>query len=200
MEEYKRATIESYDVSAEEFSKRFQRVADNMKGYEFPRFIELLLGKRILNLGCGSGEHSVYFKEKGLEVISIDLSSEMIRLCKEKGLNAFVMDVEQLDFEKNSFDGIWAVTSLLHIPKIKLPKVIEKLHEILKKHGILYVCVKEGAGEQIINDKNAQTRRFFSLWKKEELLSYFKETFLLIEFKQVTMGKTTFLEFFFKPK
>ena len=120
MEQYKKETIDSYNEHAEFFSNKFKSLMDLKMRYEFKRFIELLPGKDILDLGCGSGDHSVYFIQRRLKVISIDLSKEMISLCKQKGLNASVMDIEDLKFKNNIFDGIWSVTSLLHVPKSKI--------------------------------------------------------------------------------
>jgi len=54
------------------------------------------------------------------------------------------MDIENLEFQDEIFDGIWAATSLLHIPKANLNKVIKKLNKILKDEGILHISVKEG--------------------------------------------------------
>ena len=125
--DYKKETIKSYDKNAKDLSKKFKELMDLKRRYEFPRFVSLLKGKKILDLGCGSGDHSLYFKKRGLDVVSVDLSKEMINLCKEKGLNALVMDIEDLDFKDKSFDGIWAVTSLLHVQKSKLGKVIKTI-------------------------------------------------------------------------
>ena len=161
-------------------------------------FSDLLKGEKILVLGCGSGDHSLYFKENGLDVTAIDLSEEMIKLCKEKGIKAFVKDIENLDFEDKSFDGIWAVTSLLHIPKSKLKEVIEKLNLILKDEGTLYVCVKEG--EDLIEDKSGNTSRFFVFWKEDEFMKLFEDYFVLIENKKVQLKNTVFLQAFFRKK
>lgn len=38
----------------------------------------------------------------------------MIELCKEKGLETHIMDLENITFEDGSFDGVWAYTSLGH--------------------------------------------------------------------------------------
>ena len=198
MENYKEETINSYNKNAKEFSKKFQELTDLKRRHEFSRFISLLSGKDILDLGCGSGDHSDYFAKQGLNVTCIDISEEMIKLCKEKGLNALVMDIENLKFDDNAFDGVWAVTSLLHIPKLKLPSVIDKLHLILKDKGILHVCVKEGKGEGLIKDKEFDSQRFFSFWEKEGLLKLFEKKFSLIEFGKVRLGHTEFLQFFFK--
>ena len=196
----KKKTIESYNQNTKEFTEKFKKLMDLIRRYEFQRFIDLLNGKKILDLGCGSGDHSLYFKERGLDVTAIDLSEEMIKLCKEKGLNAFVMDIERLDFKDNSFDGVWAVTSLLHIPKSKLPKVIKKLNLILKDNGILYVCVKEGEGEGLVEDKSGNTSRFFAFWREEELKKLFEDYFVLIENEKVRLKNTTFLQAWFRKR
>lgn len=198
MEKYKEETINSYNKHAKDFSKKFQELTDLKRIYEFQRFIGLLSGKNILDLGCGSGDHSDYFAKRGLNVTCADISEEIIKLCKEKGLNADVMDIENLTFDNFSFDGIWAVTSLLHVPKSKLPPVINKLHQILREKGILYVCVKEGKGEGLIKDKEFDSQRFFAFWEKEELLKLFEKKFSLIEFGEARLGHTNFLKFFFR--
>ena len=130
--DYKRNTIDVYNKDAEKLAIKFEKLLELHRRFEFPKFIELLNGKKVLDLGCGAGEHSLFFKEKGLEITAIDLSERMIELCKDKGINAQVMDIENLEYADQSFDGIWAVTSLLHIPKEGLSKVISKLNAILK--------------------------------------------------------------------
>lgn len=196
MEDYKEETIKSYDINTKHFSRKFKDLFDLSRRPEFQKFVELISNKDILDLGCGSGDHSLYFKELGLNVTCIDLSKEMIKLCKEKGLNAQIMDIENLRFNNNSFDGIWAVTSLLHIPKKNMKNVINNLYKILKKDGVLYVSVKEGEGEKFIIENN--TKRFFSFWTKDELLKEFKDYFELIKFGRKKLNDNIFLEFFLK--
>lgn len=202
MEDYKAKTMESYNVHAEYFSEYFKDLTDLSRRPEFRKFFSLLNTKaRILDLGCGGGDHSVWFKEQGFDVVAIDLSEKMIEIARGKKVDARLMDIESLDFNDNEFEGIWAVTSLLHVPKRKIREVIEKLSVILKKDGLLYVCVKEGEGERFVVDKNDEsTGRFFAFWKKDELLGYFKDKFELKEFGRINSNNTTFLEFFFKNK
>jgi ubiquinone/menaquinone biosynthesis C-methylase UbiE len=193
--DYKKITINSYDQNAESFSEKFKGLMQGRD--EFQKFISLLKGKKILDLGCGSGDHSLYFKEKGFEVVPLDLSESMIELCKNRGLNPVLMDIEELNFGSNAFDGIWSVTSLLHVPKERLTSVILKLNSILKDGGVLYVCVKEGEGEGLIEDKIGDTKRFFSFWQEEDLIDLFKDSFNLIESEKKKLGNTTFLQMFF---
>ena len=198
--DYKDLTIQSYDLHAGDFSDKFKKLMDFKRRPEFGHFIDLLNGKNILDLGCGSGDHSVFFKEKGLDVTSVDLSDGMIEICKKKGLRVLKMDIEVLDFSPNSFNGIWAVTSLLHVPKSKLKTVIERLSLILANLGIIYVCVKEGQGEGLIEDSDGKTSRFFSCWTEKEMKELFEDYFNLIEIEKFRVGKTTFLKAFFRKK
>lgn len=196
---HKEKNIESYNKHVKYFSEYFKKLFDLHKREEFQKFEKIIQGKEILDIGCGSGDHAIYFQEKGFNIKCIDLSNKMIELCKSKGLNASIMDIEDLNFNDETFDGIWAVTSLLHIEKTKVPKVIKKLHDILKPRGILYVCIKEGSGEELIKDKHdPTTERFFAYWEKQELLDILENHFDLIEFKQEKIGKTNFLQFFLK--
>src|SRR3989338_5600055 len=66
-------------------------------------FLSNLSGKRILDLGSGPGRHSKYFLEKGLEPVCVDISSNMLNLCKTRGLDVCKMDIENLGFKNNSF-------------------------------------------------------------------------------------------------
>ena len=164
---YKEQTTKSYNKNAAKFSEKFKGLMDLKRRLEFNRFVELLPGKNVLNLGTGGGDHSYYFSNIGLKVTAVDISKEMVKLCKEKGLNAIVMDIGDLKFKDGSFDGIWSVTSLLHVPKSKLSSVISKLHDILKNYGILYICIKEGTGEMLIKDKGSDTEEIFCILEKE---------------------------------
>jgi len=197
--DYKEETLNTYNKHPEYFSEYFKGLLDLEKRTEFKKFISLLKDKKILDLGCGSGDHALYFKEQGLDVTCIDNSKEMIKICKNKGLQAEIMDIENLEFKYNSFDGIWAVTSLLHIPKEKIPQVILNLKNLLKDNGAIHICLKEGEGEGMIIDKNdSSTKRFFAFWKKEEMLKMLDEHFELIDFEKIKQGNTIFLQFFLR--
>jgi SAM-dependent methyltransferase len=196
MEEYKRKTIEAYDRDAPGFAEKFKTFANHKEHYELERFRSLLPGPRVLNLGCGGGDYASIFVSRGLDVTCIDLSAGMIALCRVKGLAAHVMDIEDLQFPPASFDGVWAVTSLLHIRKTSLPSVIARLHQIIVPDGALYVCVKEGDGESYKQD-DVGTERFFAYWRADELTPLFVG-FELLEHRRVPYGKNVFLEFFFR--
>ena len=119
-------------------------------------FEPLLKGKRILDVGFGSGRDMLYFKSKGYEVMGIDPEPAFVEHAKELGLNAVVGDT--LSFvSDHKFDGIWACASLLHLNKEGIVKAINHLKSLLADKGVLFVSLKEGNAETIDEKGRAMT-------------------------------------------
>lgn len=57
-----------------------------------------------------------------LQVVATDLSPAMVGFCRQKGLDAHVMDFLHLDFPAGSFDAVYALNCLLHVPNADLPE------------------------------------------------------------------------------
>lgn len=195
---YKEITKHAYDTYPKEFDSFFQESFDNYVIEMAGLFVKNLKGKKILDLGSGPGNQALYFKKKGFDVLCIDNSKEMIRLCREKNLRAELIDIEDLDL-KEKYDGVWTNASLLHLKKESLPKIIQKLKSLLKKEGMIYIGVKEGDKEGFEdNEKYPNTKRFFSYFTEEEIEDLFKN-FKKIHFSREKVGRnTTFLRFIFQ--
>jgi len=155
--------IESYNKHAQE---RDAYKKEAWKIEERANFLTLLQskGKRsLLEIGAGTGQDSKFFQDMGMIVNCIDLSPEMIKLCQQKGLSAQVMDMIELDFPPESFDAVYALNSLLHIPKADFRTVLENVRKVLKPSGLFYLGVYgsdeelEGIWEQDAYDP----KRFF---------------------------------------
>jgi 2-polyprenyl-3-methyl-5-hydroxy-6-metoxy-1,4-benzoquinol methylase len=76
-------------------------------------FIEKEIGcdrsKRILDIGCGTGRHSIELAKRGYKVVGIDLSESQLKRAREKAIEAKISieflqkDARQLNF-KDEFD------------------------------------------------------------------------------------------------
>lgn len=200
MEDYKKITLDSYEKNASIFSEYFKGVADFDKRMEFTGFIDLLRGKKILDVGCGGGDHALWFKQKGFDVTAIDLSKSMVEIAKNKGVNASVMDMEEMTFNKNSFDGIWVVTSLLHLKKNRVENILSSFSSLLNNNGILFIVLKEGDGEDFYDDKQNGTKRYFSYWQEKEMLALLNKDFELIRFWKQKPRDRVFLHYLMRKK
>ena len=108
------------------------------------RFIMSLLGdvrgKRILDLGCGAGENSVYFTGKGAACTAADISPVMIevahRLAARHGvtIEGVVVNAMQLDFPDAAFDIVYAANMLHHVDSAI---ALAEMHRVLKPGGRL---------------------------------------------------------------
>lgn len=104
----------------------------------------------ILDFGCGSGRDTKYFLNQGFQVEAIDGSEELCKLASEyTGIPVKHMLFQELD-EVEQYDGIWACSSILHLPLEELEPVLEKMAKALKPQGIIYTSFKYGnfAGER----------------------------------------------------
>ena len=118
----------------------------------------------ILDLGCGSGRDSLYFKNEGYKVTAIDGSEKLAELASRLiEQEVIVSKFEELEL-KYRFDGIWACASLLHLNGIELEKVLIKLKDALADDGILYMSFKYGTTE-FFDAKG----RYFNLYTEEKI-------------------------------
>jgi SAM-dependent methyltransferase len=141
----KQSLIQTYNMYAEERSTKGD--IEPWKAEERASFLQVLRdnqSKSMLEIGAGPGRDSVFFKEHGYEVTCTDLSPEMVRICQERGLHAHVMDFYEMDFADASFDAIYAMNCLLHVPKNRMGSVLGEIKRVLKPQGLLYIGVYGG--------------------------------------------------------
>jgi len=149
-------------------------------------------GDVILDLGCGAGAASRYFAGKGYTPVSGDLSAEMVRECKRRRLdNVIRLDLEALPFRQRSLDGIWAHTSLLHVPKARLARALEGLKRTLRPGGAIFIALKQGTGEGYRGPPGAE--RWFSYFEAGEFESYLPEGLTVMRRSRNERKSVTFL-------
>lgn len=176
----------AYATSAAE---RDRRVKDEWKIEERDAFLGRLRSEhrtRLLEIGAGTGQDSVFFVENGLEVVATDLPPEMVAFCRAKGLDARVMDFLSLDFPPASFDAIFAVNCLLHVPNADLPSVLRAIRDLLVGGGLFYLGVYGGESrEGIVPDDWHDPPRFFSSRTDEQIQAFAREHFEVVDFHVV---------------
>lgn len=97
---------------------------------------------RVLDIGCGLGESSVYFAQLGARVTALDLSPEMVAktrdLARAHGvtIEAVAHQSEHLPFEKNQFDLVYLANVIHHVGERK--GLFEEVRRVLKPGGLVF--------------------------------------------------------------
>jgi SAM-dependent methyltransferase len=183
----------SYDGRA---AWRDQQEKKPWKLAEREQFLSRVLddgGGRLLEIGAGPGHDSAFFAGHGLQVVAADLSPAMVGFCRQKGLDAHVMDFLHLDFPAGSFDAVYALNCLLHVPNADLPEVLAAIRAVLRPGGWLYLGVYGGNGREgpTRNDRH-EPARFFSLRTDEQIRGYVTRYFALFDFHVIEPGQLHF--------
>ncbi len=111
-------------------------------------------GQRVLDLGCGTGRHLVFFAERGFEVHGIDESPEALRRARlwlaAKLQKADLREqsiYDKLPYEDGFFDCVIATNSIHHGMKYEVEGAVEEAGRVLKKGGVIFATVPSGVGK-----------------------------------------------------
>ena len=172
MDDHIADAITVYDSIADQYNEKIDSYAPRP---EREKFISLIKpGGHILDAGCGPGRDADYFAQKKFTVTGVDLSEKLLNLARRRTKEAtFIQqDLRSLQFPDNSFDGIWACASLLHLRRTEVPGVLRRFRDVLKSSGTLFVLLKEGSGEADVQDRlSPELSRHFVYYKPPELKS-----------------------------
>lgn len=140
--------------------------------------------RRLLEIGAGTGHDAAYFQRHGLRVVATDLSPQMVARCRAKGVEAYVMDFLNLDFPPASFDGVYALNCLLHVPTAGLQPVLSAIRELLVPGGIFFLGTYGGEPfEGALPEDSHDPPRFFSFRTDEEMQDVAAASFDLLDFR-----------------
>lgn len=194
MEDKVRLTTKTYDEISQLYANEFNKPSDHIN--DFLRLISN--GGSILDAGCGPGTDSDYIQTKGYSVFGVDVSDKMVDLAQKKNPKVHFekADIRELNFKIETFDGILASFSIIHIPKQDLLPTFLGFNKILKNGGVIYVSIQEGKSEEIIVDEplKPDEKIFLNIISAEDLRKLLKDTGfeILNEFTRPPKNKEEF--------
>lgn len=121
---------------------------------------------KLLDLGCGVGQYSKYFYDKGFEVTSADISELALDYLskKYKDINTVRIDMtEPLPFADKSFDVVFANLSIHFFSENNTRSLIAELKRILKDDGIFVGSCNSSKAYKYIQDKSTVIENGFYL-------------------------------------
>lgn len=131
--------------------------------------------KKILDLGCGTGNHSIELGKRGYEVVGIDISEKMINIATEKLKNLnnkkikFIRDDIRNFSLKDRFDAVISMFAVIGYinENDDLIKTFYNVREHLKEDGIFIFDV--WFGPAVINLKPTQKVKEINLQESEKI-------------------------------
>ncbi len=128
------------------------------------RYRDDIVGRRVLDLGCGAGRLATYLRPLAAEYVGLDISSHMVDYCRASypGLEFHQGDMRDLtQFADGSFDAIFAVFNLFdavsHADRLK---TLAEVRRVLVPGGLLIFsahnrnCASAGDGPQLQFSRN----------------------------------------------
>jgi SAM-dependent methyltransferase len=153
----------------------------------------------LLELGAGAGYDSLFFKENRINVIAIDLSKEMVKKCIEKNIEAYELDFYNLSSLNKKFDCIYAINTLLHVPKNDLSKVLAEINFVLNPNGLFYMGLY--GGNDIENELSysdiPDIPRFFAFHSEKYLKTLLEQHFKILSFEHIKIEDRGQIEVFY---
>lgn len=127
-----------YNLAASIYDKREAYLNSFEKGQALSLLGDIT-GKKILDVGAGTGRLSIPLQRKGGEVIACDVSAEMLKVLarKNRHIETIVGEAESLPFPDNSFDIVTAAFLIVHL---KNPtRFFDEVYRVLKDGGLFLV-------------------------------------------------------------
>ncbi len=142
----------SYDAIAELYADDY---ADELSRKPFDRellakFAELTgQGGRVCDLGCGPGHLARHLAELGLDAMGVDVSTAMLDVARRLNPNLRFEqgDMLRLPLPDESFAGIAAFYSIIHIERRRVTDALRESFRVLQGRGHLLLSFHVGEGE-----------------------------------------------------
>ena len=140
----------SYDRVAADYIGHFR---DELLKKPFDRKMLDWLAERvgdrgtICDMGCGPGQIAQYLLEHGVKSCGVDLSPEMVNSARELNPDIPFQQGDMLALDNivdNSYGGIAAFYSIIHIPRPKLNQALHELKRVLRPGGTLLLTFHIG--------------------------------------------------------
>jgi len=154
----------------ETFFEGYKRIRENEANannlFEIPALFSMLpdlTGKKVLDLGCGFGEHCKRFVECGAEkVVGVDISEKMLKVAREENSDPKItylnMPMEDISALQEIFDVV--ISSLAFHYVEDFDGVISNIYKLLNEGGMFVfsqenpLCTCHSGGDRWTRDEN----------------------------------------------
>lgn len=204
-------TVLDYNSIADKYSRVREK---DWKEFNFLFDKYLSQNDKVLDLGCGNGRFYQVFKNKNVDYLGIDVSFKLIEIAKNNHPEG-KFEVSSIDYIlSNSFDKVYSIAVLHHIPSRELRlNFLKEIRRVLKDDGCLVLTVwnlkdkikKRSFFDWFRLDKGdvflpwyGSSDTYFHCFNLEELIQLASEVgFNIIDKGEILVGEKPYSNFYF---
>lgn len=121
--------------------------------------------EEVLDLGCGTGRHSIYLASKGFKVYACDLSKSGIEIAKKnaekygfRNIKYSIENMYRMNYSDKMFDGILCIWVQGHGTRDQVQRGINEAYRVLRDKGVFFTDfvtvddVTYGLGDKIADN------------------------------------------------
>lgn len=168
----------SYDKVAKKY---VEHIYDELKGKPLDRelldkfALQVKEKGLVCDIGCGPGHVTRYLFERGVDVCGIDLSEKMIDEAQRlnPGIGFYQDNMMMLEAADESFAGLTAFYSIIHIPREEVVDALTELKRVLKPDGLLFMAFH--IGDEILHVEELWDEKInadFIFFQTDEMKNY----------------------------
>jgi SAM-dependent methyltransferase len=125
-------------ASEERLEKRnalYRRLVEGLDAHEvLLDAVKEFTPTRLLEVGCGAGDIAERVRDEvSAEIVAVDTSERMVELTRQRGIEAYVADVQELPFADGEFDCVFAGWLLYHV--LDRERAIKECARVLRPGG-----------------------------------------------------------------
>lgn len=117
-------------------------------------------GRKILDVGCGTGNFTRKLKALGYDVIGLEPNTEMRSKAIEKGLECVEGIAEEIPFEDETFDAVVSVAAVEFFDD--LSGAISEMIRVVKRGGKVVIGFITGPWAEFYEEKGRKGHPIFS--------------------------------------
>jgi len=123
--------------------------------------------KRVLDLGCGAGRHSILLGKEGFQVVALDISETALQTLEARLKTASTDNVAlakhhmlELPFIDDYFDGVICTNVLHHGKLVQIKQATREVHRVMKRGASAFVVALSTADFRGGNGRKLEPNTF----------------------------------------
>jgi ubiquinone/menaquinone biosynthesis C-methylase UbiE len=123
--------------------------------------------KRVLDLGCGAGRHSILLGKAGFHVVALDISETAIRILESRlktgsidNVTLVRHDMRELPFVDDYFDGVICTNVLHHGKLVQIKQATKEVHRVMKEGASAFVVALSTADFRRGNGRKLESNTY----------------------------------------